>query len=149
MNLTSEQGRHATNRIFPSGRLQPAQKSSNTGSKLLLCALVAGILLVGSAGVGRELVNARDLAAQVQVADEARAKAEAIEQGMTAYVNGITEQATAMWKAGNYDQSLALMRAAEDSDEKAIIGLRTIRADLYGGDIELMQADLNQIKDDQ
>ncbi len=97
-----------------------------------------------------DLRESLDRETQLRLAAEtARAEAVLSRQRVGEVALGLHERAQSMWKAGNYDQSLATMRSAEDSDEKAIIGLRVIRDDLYDGNLERMQADLDKIGEDQ
>ena len=104
-------------------------------------------------------MNARALAGQVQeldaayaeaqtqarIADEARAEAEEARQRVEVVTNGITERAAALWSERKYDGALMLIEAAE----QPAIALQILHDGPYNGDIERMQRDLDEIKDDQ
>ena len=98
--MDAERGRKLTERLFEPDGVEPDAASgvvpgagsgvaqgagSNSNSKLLLAALAVGLVLVASAGVGREVVNARALAAQVEEADAARMEAEAAQERLQTY----------------------------------------------------------------
>ena len=97
-----------------------------------------------------DLRESLDRETQLRLAAEtARAEAVLSRQRVGEIVVGWTERTTSMWKAGNYDQALATMRAAEYSDEQPIIGMRVIRDSLYDGDVEQMRADLDKISSEK
>ena len=114
--MDTEQGRQLTERLFePDGVVHRASSgvapgaSSNSHSKLLLLALAVGLVLVASAGVGREVVNARALAAQVTY----------VEQLRDTFVRRqleIVARANDALLAGELDQAIAMLEVLRDDE---------------------------------
>ncbi len=131
--MDSEQGRQLTERLFKSGGVRDV--GSNFHSKLLLAALAAGLVLVASAGVGREVVNARALAAQVEEVERARAK-----YGRDQL--SVIRRANDALLAGELDQFIAVLEVFRDNDAEVGREARTssvlATAELaYGEDVDL------------
>ena len=165
--MDAERGRKLTERLFESDGVEPGAASrvvpaaasgvvpgagsgveqgvgSNSNSKLLLLALAVGLVLVASAGVGREVVNARALTTQVEEADAARAEAShqadlarAAESRLQHRQENILQGVADAWASGDYSNALLFTKAAVQDDPELRDELFRLSVDaLFDGDAE-------------
>ncbi len=102
--------------------------------------MAAAFVLVGSAGIAREVTNSRALAAQVQEANEARADAEEAAQRILKLQQDIVITMATDLEAGRYQRALLFTKAAvqTDPDLRDELFLLCIDA-LFDGDAEQAQ----------
>lgn len=119
-------------------------------------AVVIGAVILTSIGVSREVTNSRALATQADEADrqaqlarDAQAEAEEATRRVEDYSLTIGEEALFLWNQGAYDGALALIEAAEGTGGYPAVGLRVLRDGPYRGDLEQMQLDFDNIKQEQ
>ena len=136
--LTADERRECVRRLFADG---PEPKSTNrSGSKILLFAMAAALVLVASAGIAREAWNARALSAQVADANEARAEAQEAAQRILKLQQDIVITMATDLEAGRYQRALLFTKAAvqTDPDLRDELFLLCIDA-LFDGDAEQAQ----------
>lgn len=165
LNLSQQLRKNTTPRELGEAVLALAQgkraASPNPDYRIWI-AVVIGAVFMLSIGVSREVTNSRALSAQVEseksahaeanrqteIAREAQAEAEEVHRQYEDYSLALGNQVAEMWREGRYDHALTLLDAAHDSGEHPLVGLRVLRDGPYDGDIEQMQRDLQQLKDE-
>ncbi len=136
--LTADERRECVRRLFSdaAGR----RSSSNFGRQLLLFAMALAIVLLGSAGIAREVTNSRALAARVAEANEARAEAQETAQRILKLQQDIVMTMATDLEAGRYQRALLFTKAAVQSDPDLRDELFLLCIDaLFDGDAEQAQ----------
>ncbi len=113
--LTTDERRQCVRQLLSGERIS----SSNSGSKLLLFAMAVGLVLVASAGVGREVVNARALAAQVEEVERARDEASRLKEHIATTSLAYAQSAQALARSEDFDELLKMLQFFAEQESEA------------------------------